>query len=124
MDGERISLRLEAEDLVLLDEFIERHPEYSNRSHFARIAFRSFIENLEGGSQEVSVAPVAKDNVITVEIPRMAHDTIVSSVRAGIYNSAEEAVVECVREKYIDTKQTLEAIKKAKVEAFQSQVQM
>ncbi len=48
MDGERISLRLEPEDLVLLDAFIEKHPEYSNRSNFARVAFRSFIERLDG----------------------------------------------------------------------------
>lgn len=120
MDGERISLRLEGEDLVLLDAFIERHPEYSNRSNLARVAIRSFIERLEGEQKPVHAAPKAKDNVITVEIPRMAHETIMDSVRAGIYNSAEDAVVECVRKKYIDAEQTLEAVKRAKLEAFQN----
>lgn len=123
MDGERISLRLEPEDLVLLDAFIEKHPEYSNRSNFARVALRAFIERLDGEPKAERVIPEVKKNVLTVEIPRMAHETIMDSVRAGIYNSAEEAVVECVRDRYIETKQTLEAIKKAKVEALQSTVQ-
>ena len=86
MDGERISLRLEPEDLVLLDEFIQKHPEYSNRSNFARVAIRSFIERLDGEQKPDHVIHGSKKNVITVEIPRMAHDTIMDSVRAGMYN--------------------------------------
>lgn len=123
MDGERISLRLEPEDLELLDAFIEKHPEYSNRSNFARVALRSFIESFEG-TNTIGAKNPTKKNVLSVEVPRMVHETIMDSVRAGMYNSAEEAVVECLRKQYIKTEETLEAIKRAKLEAIKSTVQV
>jgi Arc/MetJ-type ribon-helix-helix transcriptional regulator len=124
MDGERISLRLEPEDLELLDAFIERHPEYSNRSNFARVAIRSFIEQSEGAQTVIGTKNPTKKNVLSVEVPRMVHETIMDSVRAGMYNSPEEAVVECLRKQYIKTEETLEAIKRAKLEAIKSTVQV
>jgi Arc/MetJ-type ribon-helix-helix transcriptional regulator len=124
MDGERISLRLEPEDLELLDAFIERHPEYSNRSNFARVAIRAFIEQAEGDRTTVTAKQAVKKNVITVEIPRLAHETIMDSVRAGMYNSPEDAVVECIRKRYIHTEETLETIKRAKLEAIKTTVQV
>jgi Arc/MetJ-type ribon-helix-helix transcriptional regulator len=124
MDGERISLRLEPEDLELLDAFIERHPEYSNRSNFARVAIRSFIEQSEGTQTVIGTKNPTKKNVLSVEVPRMVHETIMDSVRAGMYNSPEEAVVECLRKQYIKTEETLEAIKRAKLEAIKSTVQV
>jgi Arc/MetJ-type ribon-helix-helix transcriptional regulator len=123
MDGERISLRLEPEDLELLDAFIEKHPEYSNRSNFARVALRSFIENLEG-QDTATPKNHSKKNMVTVEVPRMVHETIMDSVRAGMYNSPEDAVVECLRKHYIKTEETLEAIKRAKLEAIKNTVQV
>ncbi len=122
MDGERISLRLEPEDLTLLDAFIEKHPEYSNRSNFARVAIRSFIEQFEG-SRTTGIAS-KKSNVITIEVPRFAHETIMTSVRAGIYNSPEEAVVECIRKRYINTEEAIEAIKRERMEALKGTVQV
>ena len=124
MDGERITLRLEPEDLELLDAFIARHPEYSNRSNLARVAIRSFIEQLEGDSSTDTTKHSVKKNVITVEIPRLAHETIMDSVRAGMYNSAEDAVIECIRKRYIHTDDTLEHIKRAKLDAIKSTVQV
>jgi len=122
LDGERISLRLEPEDLTLLDAFIEKHPEYSNRSNFARVAIRSFIEQFEG-SRTTGIAS-KKSNVITIEVPRFAHETIMTSVRAGIYNSPEEAVVECIRKRYINTEEAIEAIKRERMEALKGTVQV
>lgn len=116
MDGERISLRLEPEDLELLDAFIGRHPEYSNRSNFARMAIRSFIEQYEG-TKATATAKSMKSNVVMVEVPPFAHETIMTSVRAGIYNSPEEAVIDCIRKRYINTDEALETIKKEKMEA-------
>ena len=124
MDGERISLRLEPEDLILLDGFIKKHPEYSNRSNFARVAIRSFIEQFEGDRATEATKLGKKSNVMTIEGPRFAHETIMTSVRAGIYNSPEEAVVECIRKKFIDTEEFLEATKKQKMEALKSTVQV
>ncbi len=122
MDGERISLRLEPEDLVLLDDFIEKHPEYSNRSNFARVAIRSFIDQFEGN--RTSGIATNKKNVITIEVPRFAHETIMTSVRAGIYNSPEDAVVACIRDRYINTEEAIETIKRERMEALKGTVQV
>lgn len=124
MDGERISLRLEADDLELLDAFIVKHPEYSNRSNLARVAIRSFIENIMRDKTTENANCGIKENILTVEVPRFAHETIMSLVRAGMYNSPEDALVECIRKEFIDTKEAIEAIKKQRLEALKGTVQM
>ena len=124
MDGERISLRLEPEDLVLLDAFIEKHPEYSNRSNFARVAIRSFIEQFDGNRTTGIAKSNQKSNVVTIEVPRFAHETIMSSVRAGIFNSPEHAVVSCVSKAFINTEEAIETIKRERMEALKGTVQV
>ena len=125
MDGERISLRLEPEDLVLLDAFIRKHPEYSNRSNFARVALRSFIEQFEGTKRiDDDTKHAVNKNVMSIMVPRLVHETIMDSVRAGMYNSPEEAVVECLRKNYINTDEAIETIKRAKLEALKGTVQV
>ncbi len=122
MDNERITLRLEAEDLAILDKFVEKYPEYSNRSQLARLAIRAFIDETES-SHTVDLTAAQKNNIITVEIPRLAHNTIMDSVRAGVFNSTEEAIVQCVREKFISS-ESLEAIKKRRVETLGDTVEL
>jgi Arc/MetJ-type ribon-helix-helix transcriptional regulator len=124
LDGERISLRLEPEDLELLDDFIEKHPEYSNRSNFARVAIRSFIEQFDGDRTTEITKSSKKSNVITIEVPRFAHDVIMSSVRAGIFNSPEHAVMDCVSKRYINTEEAIEMMKKEKMEVLKGTVQV
>jgi Arc/MetJ-type ribon-helix-helix transcriptional regulator len=124
MDGERISLRLEADDLELMDAFIVKHPEYSNRSNFARMAIRSFIDNFNGIGTVENAKIGVKENVLTVEVPRYAHDTIMSLVRAGIYNTPEDALVECIRKEFIDTRKILEDVKRERMENLKGTVQM
>jgi Arc/MetJ-type ribon-helix-helix transcriptional regulator len=124
MDGERISLRLEPEDLELLDAFIRKHPEYSNRSNFARIALRSFIERVEGTDKTGDVNNEVQDNTIPVRVPRFALNTIMDLVRAGIYNSPEDAVVECVRKRYTLTDEAIDTVMRANLEAHKNTVQV
>jgi Arc/MetJ-type ribon-helix-helix transcriptional regulator len=124
MDGERISLRLEADDLELMDAFIIRHPEYSNRSNFARMAIRSFIDNFKGTGTVENTNIGVQENVLTVEVPRYAHETIMSLVRAGIYNSPEDALVECIRKEFIDTGKIIEDVKRERMETLKGTVQM
>jgi Arc/MetJ-type ribon-helix-helix transcriptional regulator len=124
MDGERISLRLEADDLELMDAFIVKHPEYSNRSNFARMAIRSFIDNFNGIGTVENAKIGVKENVLTVEVPRYAHDTIMSLVRAGIYNSPEDALVDCIRKEFVDTGKIIEDVKRERMETLKGTVQM
>ncbi|KQM11688.1 hypothetical protein AOA80_06530 [Methanomassiliicoccales archaeon RumEn M1] len=116
MDGERISLRLEPEDLRMLDGFLEEHPEFSNRSHLARLAIRAFIEQNEAPEGIASERRPAKGNAVTIDVPALAYMTIESFIRAGVYNSMEDAVVECLREKFI-TKETKERILQQQAES-------
>ena len=105
MDGERISLRLEKEDLELIDEFIEMTPEVANRSHLARIAIRAYIEG--ANTRPVSGA----DNMITIEVPRAALRAIDVMVRDGIYKTMADAIEDCVRDSFI-TKEYAEEVKR------------
>jgi metal-responsive CopG/Arc/MetJ family transcriptional regulator len=66
MDGERISLRLEREDLEFIDRFIEGSEEISNRSQLARIAIRSYIEGVSSQPSQ------GADNRISIIVPRPA----------------------------------------------------
>jgi Arc/MetJ-type ribon-helix-helix transcriptional regulator len=98
-DGERITLRLEQEDLVLIDEYIEKHPEFSSRSHLARIAIRSKIEGDAGAEEAVESTP--KRNMITVEIPKAIFEVMEDSIRRGEYTSFQTAIEELVRGRFL-----------------------
>ena len=123
MDGERISLRLEPEDLELIDEFVDKHPEFSNRSHLARMAIREFIENRGAQKQGKATHHAPKKNVITVEVPALAHLTIEDFIRAGVYNSMEDAVVEVIRERFI-TPESRQKILRQQSEAIRTTVEV
>ena len=109
MDDERISLRLEREDLELIDRFIEESEEISNRSQLARIAIRSYIEGVSSKPSQ------GTENRISIVVPRPAMGTIKHYVRDGVYKSMVEAVESCVREHFI-TKEYMETLKKRALE--------
>jgi Arc/MetJ-type ribon-helix-helix transcriptional regulator len=95
MDGERITLRLESEDLELIDRFIDESEEISNRSQLARIAIRSYIGGIKAPPSS------GADNGIIVDVPRPALSAIHTFVRDGVYRSVAEAIESCVRDRYI-----------------------
>ncbi len=119
MDGERISLRLEPEDLRMLDSFLVEHPEFSNRSHLARLAIRGFIEQTAATADTGNVCQPSKRNAVTIEVPALAYMTIEDFIRAGVYNSMEDAVVECLREKFI-TKEAKDRILRQQAESVRT----
>jgi Arc/MetJ-type ribon-helix-helix transcriptional regulator len=95
MDGERISLRLEPEDLALIDDFVDQHPEFSNRSHLARIALRAFIES-DGGS-----APKSDGNRVTVQLPARLRSIIEGQVEEGWFVSIDSAIEQALHTKFL-----------------------
>jgi Arc/MetJ-type ribon-helix-helix transcriptional regulator len=99
-DGERITLRLEDEDLELIDAFIDTHPEFSSRSHLARRAIRLLIKG-EAKRAEEEVETPQKRNTITVEIPSAIFDIMEDSKRRGEYTSYQSMVEELVRERFL-----------------------
>lgn len=105
MEGERISLRLEGEDLELIDEFIAAHPEISNRSQLARIALRAFIER----DGEIRGEGPGKGEVI-LKIPPAVRSIMEGMVEDGYYNSVEDIIVECLRKEFV-SRENMEKVK-------------
>jgi Arc/MetJ-type ribon-helix-helix transcriptional regulator len=95
LDNERISLRLEVEDLELIDDFVGKHPEFSNRSHLARIALRHYIEK-----DAANVIKPSKDRS-AVKIPGAILAIIERMVEDGYYSSVDTAIEEAVREHFL-----------------------
>jgi Arc/MetJ-type ribon-helix-helix transcriptional regulator len=106
MDGERITLRLEPEDLELIDEFVKKRPEYSNRSQLARVAIRAFIEGAQG-----SPASEERGTRVTVEVPRAVLHILSTMVKEGYYTSIGGAIEETIRKEFV-TKEHLDEAKK------------
>ena len=95
VDVERISLRLEAEDLELIDDFVDRHPEFSNRSHLARMAIRAFIE------KDGSSAPKTNSNHVTIVMPARIKSIIEHQVEEGWHTTIDEAINKACEMKYL-----------------------
>lgn len=108
MDGERISLRLEGEDLELIDAFVRKHPEFANRSHLARIALRAFVEQASG---KASAAP----NQITIVLPPMILAQLHSAVEGGTYSGLNAVIEETLRNAWVPS-ETREERKKVSYE--------
>ena len=79
LESERITIRLDAEDLKLIDDFIADSNEFSNRSQLARAAVRAYIEMRAGGSEGTYSRP----NEIVVVLPSLVLHTIKQLVADG-----------------------------------------
>ena len=112
MDGERISLRLESEDLEILDEFIESHPEYSNRSNLARVAIREYIETSDGTNPKTRSLG---EREVIIKIPKALHKALSKIVDDGFFDSIEEAVIDSIRKEYLNTQEMIDVAHKAQV---------
>ncbi len=86
-ENERITLRLERENLELIDAFLEANPEYRNRSQLCRDAVQSFIESVTQGG-----------NTVQLRVPRRYLELIDHLVADGYFLSREHAVVRAVEE--------------------------
>ena len=106
LDNERISLRLDAEDLELIDDFVAKHPEFSNRSHLARIALRYYIEK-----ESVQPAKPSKDRA-AAKIPAVIKGVIDRMVEDGYYSSVDTAIEDALREFFLP-KERLKEVKES-----------
>ena len=88
-DNGRITLRLEKENLQLIDAFLEAHPDFRNRSQLCRDAVQSFIENVTQGG-----------NTVTLRIPTRVLESIDHLVSSGYFNDRQDAIVEVLRDTF------------------------
>lgn len=107
LESERITLRLDADDLKLIDEFIANSNEFSNRSQLARAAVRTYIEMRAGGGQGTT----SKQNEILVQIPPLVLETVRQLVNEGVYSTISEAVADAARHEFLH-EEHVEGLKK------------
>ena len=66
MNDEKISLRIETDELQRIDSYLEDHPEAGSRSLFIKNCIR---ERLDRDAQVLEEKPKAGPNTITVTLP-------------------------------------------------------
>jgi len=86
-ENERITLRLEKENLELIDAFLKQNTSHGNRSQLVREAVQAYIQTLREGG-----------DTITIRIPRYYLDLIDRLVADGYFLSREHAVVRSIEE--------------------------
>lgn len=84
-EGDRITLRLERENLARIDEFLASHKEFGSRSQLCRAALQSFLDRARGSSDEISV-----------RVPRVLLDYIDVLVNEGYFLSREHALLRSI----------------------------
>ncbi len=85
--NERVTLRLEKDNLERMDSFLLKSKEFSNRSQFLRVAVEAFIDRTEKTQEEISV-----------KIPAKYLGYIDALIRDGYFLSREYVVLKCIEE--------------------------
>lgn len=86
-ENERITLRLEKENLELIDAFLKENKSYDNRSQLVRDAVQSFVQTLRG-----------EGNTVSIHVPKYYLDLIDRLVADGYFLSREHAIVRSIEE--------------------------
>ncbi len=87
---EKLTIRIAEDDLLYIDEFLERQPQFGSRSEFIRKVVFDFIEN----SDKLSTTLTA-DNV---KLSPSMEDTITKAVERGLFVDHMDAVNTLIRE--------------------------
>ncbi len=86
-ENERITLRLEKENLELIDAYLRENRAYESRSSLVRDAVQSFIQSLRG-----------EGNSVTIHVPKYYLDLIDRLVADGYFLSREHAIVRSIED--------------------------
>ena len=86
-ENERITLRLEKENLELIDGFLKENTSYANRSQLVREAVQAYIQTIREGG-----------NTVTIRIPRYYLELVDRLVADGYFLSREHAIVRSIEE--------------------------
>jgi len=86
-ENERITLRLEKENLELIDAFLQANASFGNRSKLVREAVQAYIQTIREGGDRV-----------TIRIPRYYLDLIDRLVADGYLLNREHAIVRSIEE--------------------------
>lgn len=86
-ENERITLRLEKENLELIDAFLRENTSHGNRSQLVREAVQAYIQTLRTGG-----------DTVTIRIPRYYLDLVDRLVTDGYFLSREHAIVRSIED--------------------------
>jgi Arc/MetJ-type ribon-helix-helix transcriptional regulator len=86
-ENERITLRLEKENLELIDGFLKENTSHGNRSQLVREAVQSYIQTIREGG-----------NTVSIRIPRYYLELVDRLVADGYFLSREHAIVRSIEE--------------------------
>lgn len=86
-ENERITLRLEKENLELIDGFLKQNTSYGNRSQLVREAVQVYIQTIREGG-----------DTVTIRIPRYYLELVDRLVSDGYFLSREHAIVRSIEE--------------------------
>jgi Arc/MetJ-type ribon-helix-helix transcriptional regulator len=86
-ENERITLRLEKENLELIDAFLKENTSHGNRSQLVREAVQSYIQTIREGG-----------NTVSIRIPRYYLELVDRLVADGYFLSREHAIVRSIEE--------------------------
>jgi len=96
MSDDRISFRLDAHELRMLDEFLSKHRDFGSRSHLARVAIRKYIE--EGESwKENTEEENGRTKTYRVTLSPIEASVIEKLVNLGYYLDADDAIRHLIR---------------------------
>jgi Arc/MetJ-type ribon-helix-helix transcriptional regulator len=86
-ENERITLRLEKENLELIDAFLRENTSHGNRSQLVREAVQAYIQTLRTGG-----------DTVTIRIPKYYLDLVDRLVVDGYFLSREHAIVRSIED--------------------------
>src|SRR5437870_7322853 len=84
-ENERITLRLEKENLELIDGFLKENTSHGNRSALVRDAVQAYIQTIREGG-----------NTVTIRVPRYYLELVDRLVADGYFLSREHAIVRSI----------------------------
>ena len=89
MNDEKISLRIEADELARIDAYLADHPEEGSRSLFVKNCIRERLDRDAEVPQNVSKAG---NVLLTVELPEKLAVAVEAAASQGVYLDASEYV--------------------------------
>ena len=104
-DGKIVSLRMGTEELQMMDDFLEGHPELGGRSLFIRTAIRQYID------RDADVPVTSRKNEVAVRLSAAELETIDSMVDDGTYIDRADAIRSMMRNVMVNEVKVSELIK-------------
>jgi len=125
MVDNRISLRLDNNEIQELEMFLSTHREFASRSHLAREAIRKFISEGKGWKDSSRTEDqVARARIFTVALPFREAEVIEDLVSEGYFFDVSDGIRRLVSRFVTDRNENMEKSVDSILEQKRKMVQM